>query len=67
MFDAPGGDFGPDGTRILEMTDHAEGVLSVDVVGSSLPKRWQNSYGSKIQNHPNEAGKLFKEPALGSA
>ena len=62
-FDAPGGVYGPDGSRVSEISAAAEGVLSVGEVDPGLPERWRDSYGSTIQHHANDAEMVFREPA----
>ncbi|HSK99559.1 MAG TPA: carbon-nitrogen hydrolase family protein [Rubrobacteraceae bacterium] len=47
-FDAPGGVYGPDGTRVSLCCASADSVLSIASVDPYLPERWQRSYGSTL-------------------
>lgn len=48
-FDAPGGVYGPDGTRVSLRGDSPDGVLSVASVNPEFPERWRRSYGSTFR------------------
>ena len=47
-FDAPGGVFGPDGTRLARST----GAVSVGEVDLGFPARWRASFGSTLLRAP---------------
>jgi predicted amidohydrolase len=47
-FDAPGGVYGPDGTRLAR----SNGAMSVGEVDLGFPKRWRASFGSTLLRTP---------------